>query len=75
MTVEQQWLIDNIYRPGLDNAKSSYEIDFFRNAIASLRAGACPVCHADLPKERSSKLLGEGLEVVVKKGKPVIIKI
>lgn len=50
MTVQTQWLID-YYQKQLDKAEADYEVDFFRNAIESLRNGACPVCHADLPKE------------------------
>ena len=50
MKTETKWLID-YYQKQLDNAQNSYEIDFFRNAIESLKAGACPVCHADLSPE------------------------
>ena len=51
MTTETQWLID-YYQKQLDNATSSYEIDFLRNAIHSLRNNACPVCHATLPPSK-----------------------
>ena len=74
MTTDTEFLI-KYYQKQLDNAQSSYEIDFFRNAIESLRNGACPICHAGLPKTepKITRLLGDS-EIVVKKGKFVIKK-
>lgn len=50
MTTDTQFLI-KYYQKQLDNAQNSYEIDFFRDAIESLKAGACPICHSQIEPE------------------------